>query len=76
MMRPGAGRPKLSTVDPKDIPTSETGGKKAVKIEELHALDPQALLELARVAGWGWRKHGERHNFAKGFPWSDRKSVV
>lgn len=46
-----------------------TGGEKGAKLAELGALDPQALLEVARVAGFGGRKYA-RLNFMKGFRYS------
>lgn len=48
---------------------SPTGGEKGQKIEQLGALDPLALLELARVAGHGTEKYN-RHNFLRGYPYS------
>lgn len=47
----------------------ETGGEKGQKIAQLGALDPAALLDVARVAGFGGEKY-ERYNFAKGYAWS------
>ena len=49
--------------------TSETGGQKGKKQAQVGALDPQALLEVARVAGFGTDKY-ERYNFLKGYDWS------
>jgi len=49
--------------------TSETGGQKGKKQAQVGALDPQALLEVARVAGFGTEKY-ERYNFLKGYEWS------
>lgn len=46
-----------------------TGGMKGSKQAQLSALDPQALMEVAKVAGFGAVKY-ERYNFAKGFRWS------
>jgi hypothetical protein len=47
-----------------------TGGKKGEKLAQLGAVDPAALLELAKVAGYGGRKYEERMNFLKGYKWS------
>lgn len=47
----------------------ETGGQKDQKLAQLGALDPAALVEVARVAGFGARKY-ERLNFMKGYNWS------
>lgn len=47
----------------------ETGGQKGAKLAELGAVDPWALIEVAKVAGFGARKY-ERYNFAKGYRWS------
>lgn len=48
---------------------SGTGGAKGQKLAQLGALDPLALMEVARVAGYGTRKY-ERFNFLRGYPWS------
>jgi hypothetical protein len=50
-------------VDPK------TGGEKGSKIAQLGALDPDALLAVAEVAGFGTQKYA-RLNYMKGFAWS------
>jgi hypothetical protein len=47
----------------------ETGGAKGQKLAQMGALDPLALLEVAKVAGMGAIKY-ERYNFLKGFRWS------
>ena len=49
--------------------TSETGGQKGSKLAQLGAVDPAALLELAKVAGFGGEKY-ERYNYLRGFDWS------
>lgn len=49
--------------------TSETGGQKGKKLAQLGAIDPIALMELARVAGYGGEKYA-RFNFLKGYDWS------
>ncbi len=46
-----------------------TGGEKGQKLAQLGAIDPNALLELARVAGFGATKYA-RNNFLKGYAWS------
>ncbi len=46
-----------------------TGGEKGMKLTQLLALDPIALIEVARVAGHGSIKYA-RHNFLKGYLWS------
>ena len=44
--------------EPERMTTSETGGNKAEKDLQLGALDPRALMEVARVAGVGAKKYG------------------
>lgn len=46
-----------------------TGGEKGQKIAQLGAIDPGALMELAKVAGFGASKYA-RYNFLKGYDWS------
>lgn len=46
-----------------------SGGQKGVKATQLGALDPAALIELARVAGYGAAKY-EAFNYLKGYDWS------
>ena len=46
-----------------------TGGQKGQKAAQLGALDPQSLLAVARVAGFGAEKY-DRFNFARGYDWS------
>ena len=46
-----------------------TGGQKGQKQAQLGALDPAALLEVGKVAGFGAGKY-ERYNYVKGFSWS------
>lgn len=46
-----------------------TGGQKGRKPEQLGAVDPLALMELAKVAGFGGDKY-DRYNYLKGFNWS------
>jgi len=47
----------------------ETGGEKGKKLAELGAIDPQSLMELAKVAGYGSEKYA-RLNYMKGYKWS------
>lgn len=49
--------------------TSETGGQKGTKLAQLGALDPDTLLTLAKIAGFGADKY-DAHNFLKGYDWS------
>ncbi len=46
-----------------------TGGEKGEKLAQMGAVDPAALLELGKVAGFGGKKYS-RYNFAKGYRWS------
>jgi hypothetical protein len=48
---------------------SETGGEKGMKSASLSDLDPQSLLTLAEVAGYGARKYSHL-NYVRGYPWS------
>lgn len=49
--------------------TSRTGGEKGQKQARLGGSDALALLELARVYGYGEQKYA-RYNYLKGYPWS------
>ncbi|MCC6311349.1 MAG: hypothetical protein IT345_10585 [Trueperaceae bacterium] len=49
--------------------TSDTGGQKGQKQAQLGAVDPVALMDMARVAGFGADKY-ERYNYLRGYPWS------
>ena len=49
--------------------TSVTGGQKGQKAAQLGAIDPVALLAVARVAGMGADKYA-RYNYLNGYPWS------
>lgn len=51
------------------IKTSETGGRKAVKPIQLHALPWEALQELGRVYAFGATKYDD-FNYARGYKWS------
>lgn len=51
------------------VTDSSTGGQKGKKLTQLGALDPVALIELARVAGMGANKYAA-HNYLKGYDWS------
>lgn len=46
-----------------------TGGQKGQKSAQLGAVDPLALLEVGKVAGFGAVKY-DRYNFMKGYAWS------
>lgn len=46
-----------------------TGAQKGQKPEQLGALDAMALMEVARVAGFGAEKY-EAFNYLKGYPYS------
>lgn len=46
-----------------------TGGQKGEKLSQLGGVDPLALMELAKVAGFGAKKY-ERYNFMRGYSWS------
>lgn len=48
---------------------SDTGGEKGQKLAQLGAVDPLALLEVAKVAGFGGQKYA-RYNFMRGYDWS------
>lgn len=54
---------EVRVIDPK------TGGEKGRKLAQLGALDPQAIMRVAEVAGFGAEKYA-RYNFAKGYDWS------
>jgi len=51
------------------VTDATTGGQKGKKITQLGALDPLAVIELARVAGMGANKYAP-YNFMKGYDWS------
>ena len=46
-----------------------TGGQKGGKLTQVGALDPVALVELARVAGYGAAKYAP-FNYLKGYDWA------
>lgn len=46
-----------------------TGGQKGVKLTQVGALDPVALIELGRVAGMGANKYSA-FNYLQGFDWA------
>lgn len=48
---------------------SETGGEKGAKPARLGGADPLALMELAKVYGFGEAKYA-RYNYLKGYEWS------
>jgi hypothetical protein len=47
----------------------KTGGEKGQKLAQFGSLDPLALMEVAKVAGFGAQKYA-RLNYTKGFDWS------
>lgn len=49
--------------------TSDTGGQKGSKDARIGSLDPLALMEVAKVAGFGEKKYA-RLNYMKGYEWS------
>ena len=49
---------------------SDSGGKKGRKLAEIGWVDPLALDELAKVAGYGAGKYEDGYNYLKGFPYS------
>jgi hypothetical protein len=51
------------------ITDPNTGGQKGQKPEMLGFVDPNALMDIARVAGMGATKY-EQFNFTKGYKWS------
>lgn len=55
--------------------TSETGGMKASKPEQLMLIDPLALHYMGVVAGYGAEKYDE-WNYAKGYPWSKSMNAL
>ena len=54
---------EVRVVDPK------TGGVKGSKQAQLGAMDPLAIMEIAKVAGMGAVKY-DRYNFLRGYRWS------
>jgi uncharacterized HAD superfamily protein len=72
-VRRGAAEDQHCSVLVKDkevrITDPKTGGQKGQKLAQVGALDPLALLEVARVAGMGASKYS-RYNFLKGYDWS------
>lgn len=46
-----------------------TGGQKGTKITQLGSIDPLAIIELSRVAGYGANKYAQ-FNYLKGMDWS------
>lgn len=49
--------------------TAVSGGKKGVKLAQVGALDPVAIIEIARVAGYGANKYAA-FNYLQGFEYS------
>ncbi|HSE44007.1 MAG TPA: dATP/dGTP diphosphohydrolase domain-containing protein [Gemmatimonadales bacterium] len=46
-----------------------SGGEKGAKLTQVGALDPVALIEVARVAGFGANKYAA-FNYLRGYDWS------
>lgn len=51
------------------ITDPETGGQKGAKLPQLGAIEPMAILEVAKIAGFGAQKY-DRYNYLKGYRWS------
>lgn len=49
--------------------TSSTGGQKNQKLARIGSIDPQAILRVAQVAGFGEQKYS-RLNYLNGYDWS------
>jgi hypothetical protein len=49
--------------------TSETGGQKGQKPEQISTIDPLALFALAEVSGFGAQKYAA-YNYLNGYDWS------
>ena len=49
---------------------SATGGKKGKKPQQIHWIDPKALLKVAEVAAMGAEKYGNGYNYRLGYDWS------
>jgi len=52
------------------VTNAKTGGQKGRKPQQLGALDPRSLLEIAEVAGTGAEAKYSRYNFMLGYDWS------
>lgn len=62
--------PRVPRFDETRITDPATGGAKGSKQAQLGWIDPLALLELARVAGYGADKYSDGFNYLRGFKWS------
>jgi hypothetical protein len=62
-------RSGLATGEEVRVRDPETGGEKGQKMAQLGAVDPAALMEVAKVAGFGAQKYA-RMNFVLGYQWS------
>lgn len=49
--------------------TSKTGGEKGQKMARIGSLDPQSIMKVAEVAGFGEQKYA-RLNYLRGYDWS------
>jgi hypothetical protein len=59
----------LRSVGDEERVTSETGGQKGRKPEQISTVDPLALLKLAEVSGFGAQKY-EAFNYLRGYDWA------
>lgn len=59
----------MNNIPEKRVIDEVTGGEKGQKDCQIGAVDPKAVWEVGRVAGFGGVKY-ERYNFAKGYKWS------
>lgn len=62
-------RAELGFVSEVRITDTETGGQKGQKAQQLGAIDPDAIMLVAEVAGFGATKYA-RLNYLRGFDWS------
>ena len=59
----------MGLVKEERVTDPNTGGQKGRKLPQLGAIDPQSLLRVAEVAGFGAQKY-ERYNYLRGYAWS------
>ena len=72
---PGSGKLTLDDVqtllENKEVKITDAGGSsKGMKLPQLGAIDPVALLEVAKVAGYGTIKYGRGNYMKSGYDWS------
>lgn len=62
---------KLADLHDEEVRVTDatTGGQKGSKLTQLGALDPVALIEVAKVAGMGAAKYAP-FNYLKGYSWA------